>query len=1443
MKKNRKLTKIIIIPIFVVMISTAFQSYLTDAIEEPSLKTSINVRREMTAENSVKKTRSDEEMRQLSNNFGQIRGGFSTYGFIDVDESNGHVFYHNSYRESTVYRYTSLANFINNNGVRQFNLPRQSEGTYHTIYNNHLYYAQYNSNTLVKCRTTDMAQVLSRALPNAGFHNRAHFNWGGYTDINLMSDETGLYVCWATSTSQPMQLSQLDENLNVLKTWNTGRNKGNVGWAFMVGGVLYWGNSYNSATFNYKYDTSTSSRSSYSNSLGAGGYIAHTSYNAEDNSLLVWNQGNVYHYPEIGGVRITNVESAALKGDIDDGKVCYAEYSSYNLSVNITTTKTLDDASEMEVWLDYNTTNATLGFNWTQRKFFKLGDENGYVQLLVKDSAFSNNGDDKWFVNFSIRFNFTFPHEKKIDCFVKIRASNGKSRMKRFPHICRVENDFEFKGTPFFFGDEQGKIESGSWVKGNQAITVSNITVIYAGSPMRYPDDEFFNVRIMDRTGKTWWDNSSSVEGISISINTQKVTDPAEEYLITIENIPGSGICMTNLSFPVKIDAEAPLFPVNLKCRAGGFKDKETENTNQAEMYVTWDEVEDPASGLLGYYYSHLDNSGTTNGTFTNETEVKIDELGEGFAEIYVWSIDNVGNIGEAGNSGILVDLTLPVFSNHTPLDGSWRNHTDIECMVEIYDGTGSGVDVTTIEYSVSNDGVHGFDFWLPAWVPLENEPTVASVKYIFEESEENYIKWRVKDVSGNGFAESPSINIKIDTIPVIFADAISPPKDWYDHHSIRTKITVSDTGSGLDPQSFETRISTSGPNDFSTWMQIDRENITKFGDDGYEIAVTFTYPEGKDNYIMFRGTDMVGNPFTSSDKFNLKIDTSPVYFGDFTPDENDFADRKSVECFIQILDDGSGVDPQTVEYSVAKGGGGNESFGPWKKAVNVVEGNPTQVLMELEFEWGSDNFIRWRANDVMGTGYNVSLPYRVWVNSKPDAEISSPEAGSYYRYDGEITFDASDSSDEDGDNLTYYWTSNVSANQLLGVGSVKYAVLAPGKHTITVFVSDGNGYNESAKVKIEVGSKAAYERDSDGDGFSDGLEREKGTDPHNGAVSPEGEPDIVVQEKLGILSEGSSLLFVVLGGLLLLIILILVIFFVVRKRKKDEEPSVQSPPLQSQYGPSQHPYGQGQYMSEAGQQGYGEMAQYQAAVMAMQGLNTPTMMMNSGSGMGASQQFGTAAPGQTPTLQLQPQIPYGQLGTGAAGSTTYSLPQFSTEQGSQNLNRMALPPGPIHAEAQTNINPIQPETISPSVDEQQFPFGQQLISPPAPAATGPSSIIDPTNANTGDLGELDAYLATIGSLKEESDIREPPVPMETPAQAANEITMNRQQTGLLASSSETQESASPSLPPPNSGGNRSGFQQIQCHSCSNNYTAEIVQLPALVTCPVCQTQGMIESM
>ena len=1080
-------------------------------------------------------------------------------------------------------------------------------------------------------------------------------------------------------------------------------------------------------------------------------------------------------------VEITaHADEVAIRGHGENEKVCYAEYRSYNLSVNVTATRDLNEVSELKVFLDYNTTNATLCYNWTHQRFYKQQDPGGHVRLLVDNCTISTDSVDRWWANFSFMINFTFPHERMVDCFANVTAKTGEFSLDRFPHLFRVENDMELTGTPYFTAEFQGHCSRDDWVRGGENMTVTNLTVKYAGSMDIYPDDAFFDVRIMDSAGNEWWDNGSSGRGISFDIRSRDVVEAEEEYLITIENIPGTGICITNLTFTLRVDGEAPLPPINFICHADSFKDKETKHTNQPEMYVTWDEVEDTDSGLRGYYYSHLDNSGTSEGNLTTEREVEMIHLPEGYAPVYVWCIDNVGNIGNSSASGILVDLSMPVFRNLTPESGSWHNRTDIECSVEILDGNGSGVDGKSVEYAVSMGGGLTFDMWMPAWLTTSGQSLIPTVKHVFAEGEENYLKWRAKDVSGNGYVESAPVNIKVDITSIKFASEPVQWGNWYDTRKITSKILVSDTGSGLDLDSLQARLSTSGPSGFGGWMEIERDNITEMGSGEYEISVTCTYDEGKGNYLMFRGTDLAGNPLATSDKFNFKVDTKAVYFGDFAPDNETYSNERVVECFISVLDEGSGVDRESVEYSISKKGPGDEDFGPWKKPLNVISGNPTQVLLEVEFQWGRENYIRWKADDNIGTGDNISEPYNIWVNSEPSALIISPTADMELWSHLDTEFDATLSTDEDGDSLSFYWTSNVTSNRSLGHGAMLSAKLAPGHHTITLYATDGHGYNVSDKISVMVNGKKAGGGGSGGGGGDD--DDGSGNDRSSGS--------------------GNSLLLLIIGAVVVLIILILVVLLILRKKKGDEEKA--GPPAspythqRAMYGPQPHPYPQGQYIPGA-HQGYGPL----------QGPGRAT--------------------GQSPFQSFPPQ-PL-MLPPAPAPNTELFLPQFTTEQGQQNLDLMALPPGPYPAEGGAGSSAEDPFS---AILGMEFPS----ISPEtqtSPAATFDGSIGEP------DLSSPDVQAAP------------PPFPEEQPAPPEAPLLAGPEDPSLMGldamfdtlTGPDGAPAIAPPMPPPGEDAEVPGPKEItmQCHACGNNYQAEITVLPALLTCPVCQTQGVINSL
>ena len=1108
----------------------------------------------------------------------------------------------------------------------------------------------------------------------------------------------------------------------------------------------------------------------------------------EDGSITTGNNGGVIYGWDKLYATLAMSDSAVLEDSRSDDNICFAEYESYNLSVNVLTTEDLNDVTKVELYLDYNTTNISFTYDWGSSQFSKSQDPFDHIQLNTQDCSIYNDGVENWKINFNVTFNFTFPHEEPLDCFVKTYMTDNDEWIDRYSKLFRVENDMELVGTPEFVGEYQGDLVEGNWIRGNENITIAGLTVRYAGGPLIYPEDDYFDVKVIDEGGNVWWDNESTGESISLDIASRNITDTEEEYVISIENIPGNGTSMGTISFPLKIDAEAPPPPEELLCHADNFKDRETENTNEPVMYVTWNLVEDNASGLEGYLFSHEDNAGTLDGEFQNYTGIMLEKLSEGFAPIHVWCVDKVGNIGKAAHSGIFVDLTPPVFENILPLDGSWFNHSDIECSVDILDIEGSGVDGQTIEYSVSYDGPNNFMTWIPAWIVQGDEKLTPLVKYNFQEGEENYVKWRAKDISENGYVESIPTNVKVDITPVEFSETLIQVENWYDQYEATVKIKVSDGGSGVDPDSIAARVSVDGPGSFGPWMKIDAEKISALNDE-----------------------DLVGNPITLSGKFNLKVDTSPVYFSDFSPEEETPLDDCGVECFIYIRDNGSGVDPKTVEYSVSTEGAKESKFGPWKKAQNVVAGNPTQVMMEIKFEWGMNNYIRWRANDVLGTGHTTSRSYKIWVNSKPKIEISSPWNDLTVFSDEDIYFDASLTNDEDGDELTFHWSSNIDLNGSIGNGSTFTAKLVPGNHTITLRVSDGHGNDETKKIKINVGEREDIIDDDDDD------------------------PPSVFGGK-----TDNTLFWMLVGGLILFLLLVLLIFFIIMKRKKkkkEEEATSRQAAYQPSYGAHTSPYSQGYHPPPVTPQSYGRGgygAQSSAAPRsASPPVNAaPNRLMLPQGPQTAQTQY------QSPQIQASPAT----SGNAPGSDLSYLLPTFTTDQGDQNLTLMALPPGPAES-PDASVQSSTPSTVSPSTGiEPQLPgYAQETslqtpidipVQTPGSAPASPPTTGVPAAPDTHPPGIPETPAAPTPGIEPPTAPPQPPAgPGTGPGSVLDEI---------FASSSSQNSPPPPAAPAPEAAPKE---LTMSCHSCSQSYQTTISQLPAVVTCTHCGTQGMVESL
>ena len=100
------------------------------------------------------------------------------------------------------------------------------------------------------------------------------------------------------------------------------------------------------------------------------------------------------------------------------------------------------------------------------------------------------------------------------------------------------------------------------------------------------------------------------------------------------------------------------------------------------------------------------------------------------------------------------------------------------------------------------------------------------------------------------------------------------------------------------------------------------------------------------------------------------------------------------------------------------------------------------------------DHHVTLRLMDGNGPGTYLEVNLSVRHNLAPEVRITTPSDGSRYLAYETVDFDASETSDPEGHELTFSWMSNVS--DLIGKGATLSSQLPPGEHVITVSVSDG---------------------------------------------------------------------------------------------------------------------------------------------------------------------------------------------------------------------------------------------------------------------------------------------------------------------------------------------------------------------------------------------------
>ncbi|XP_072925545.1 noelin-2a isoform X3 [Hemitrygon akajei] len=199
-----------------------------------------------------------------------------------------------------VHEFRSFNDFAKGQNFVFYRLPHPWAGTGHVVFNGSLYYNKYQSNIIVKYHFRSRRVLVQRSLDGAGYNNTYPYSWGGFSDIDLMVDESGLWSVYTTNQNAGnIILSRLDaETLEILQSWDTGYPKRSAGESFVICGTLYVTNSHLAgAKIYFAYYTNTSSyeytdipfHNQYS-------HISMLDYNPRDRALYTWNNGHQVLY-------------------------------------------------------------------------------------------------------------------------------------------------------------------------------------------------------------------------------------------------------------------------------------------------------------------------------------------------------------------------------------------------------------------------------------------------------------------------------------------------------------------------------------------------------------------------------------------------------------------------------------------------------------------------------------------------------------------------------------------------------------------------------------------------------------------------------------------------------------------------------------------------------------------------------------------------------------------------------------------------------------------------------------------------------------------------------------------------------------------------------------------------------------------------------------------
>ncbi len=675
--------------------------------------------------------------------------------------------------------------------------------------------------------------------------------------------------------------------------------------------------------------------------------------------------------------------------DVETGGAVYALYRDYSIAVECTHPVNNDLLRVVVVSIGGGLTELLYYQSNDGSFFFTKNDPNGYLQQNPLLSSKEVTPQGTVLIQFSFSPTFAFPLTTFQSVTIKVLGAGIMPTSLVIPDLFYVENKLMTAGAPVGYSEEKGVIENGGWVRGNELWNLRGLRAVYPGTT-KSPRVGAIWFSATDDQGTVW----TQTEVTSGIMNVPIVSEndyQQRTYIMNITNVPLGTDLSENTPYVMNVDPFKPLPPKDLRLHADSYDDRNTEYDDDTSVFVSWEPAEDFESGIRGYYVADYDPLGETRADGNvlyvpgPDTSTVYEFSMSGAMKVWVWAIDKAGNPSIPVSSLIKVDTVEVTFSEFSPGDSIWVNtHTPV-CSILMDDTGGSGVSARDIQYSVSTTTPFEFGAWVTGTYPRSLEQIRYSVKTTFVNGKTNYVRFRAKDVAGNGWTESATYNV------------------W--------------------------------------------------------------------------------------------VDEEEPLFTNFRPFESEYQSGESVVVGLDITDrhsnrEGSGVKEGTVEYRYSTAGKG--LYGDWVEAPisSVNEDGVVHVEMELRFKAGDQNYIQFRCYDNVGN-FAQSKDYNIKVNSAPVVKVyvEAPKNGISYVTTERVMFDASGTRDNDGDELTFTWYSDIDGQ--LSERQMFFRALSAGVHDITLIVNDPSHsvvYDLEVRV-LEEEQIDPESIDSDGDGIYDAWE------------------------------------------------------------------------------------------------------------------------------------------------------------------------------------------------------------------------------------------------------------------------------------------------------------------------------------------------------------------